>query len=565
MKILISIFAFLHVALFAFESQEAAKQQMHSDLEFFRATFNAQYAPLEWKGYYSNWDIDTAINKAQNEVQSKNSIKIKDYQRILKKFFTSLGDYHVHVMFYSTEASYFPIHFRGVDGHYYISRVDRFSFNDQKTLAIKPGDELMTYNDLPMDQAVRKFQEKEFNPYLTPTDISNSHRDFSLRLGALGHEIPQGAVTITVKHQATKEIKKYTISWLHQDERIANIIPKNAKGARPAIAQAAKKASLGKSMLYPKFIALQNSPFKMDRDTIGSRESFVPQLGEVVWSSNRDTCHFHAYIFKSPSGKLIGYVRIPHYSGSTEESQQFRNIIAQFENTTEALIVDQVNNPGGSIFYMYSLAACLANKPLIQPKHREAITQKEVYEAIETLDQFHDDLKAEEVFGKDIEGYKVTQEFYINYKKSMQFLLDQWNAGKTFTDPSYLFGIEAIKPDPATHYTKPILFLINELDYSCGDFMPAMLQDNHRATLFGAKTAGAGGFVLSAEHPNLFSIESFSYTGSIAQRADLNPIENLGVQPDIEYHITKEDLLHSYRGYARKLLEELEILLTPKS
>ena len=100
--------------------------------------------------------------------------------------------------------------------------------------------------------------------------------------------------------------------------------------------------------------------------------------------------------------------------------------------------------------------------------------------------------------------------------------------------------------------------LVNSLDFSCGDFFPAILQDNKRATILGTKTAGAGGYVLETSFLNLQGIAHFSYTGSIAFRLDGQPIENYGVTPDIVYNMTTYDLQNNYGQYTRTIQEALK-------
>ena len=130
-----------------------------------------------------------------------------------------------------------------------------------------------------------------------------------------------------------------------------------------------------------------------------------------------------------------------------------------------------------------------------------------------------------------------------------RFILSELKAGRRLTRPVHLFGMDKIAPHPQARYTKPILVLVNETDFSAGDFFPAILQDNGRAKIFGVRTAGAGGGVKSVEFPNQVGIAGLSYTWTIAERPNGQPIENLGVTPDIAYQITADDLRTDFSGY----------------
>lgn len=116
---------------------------------------------------------------------------------------------------------------------------------------------------------------------------------------------------------------------------------------------------------YVAWVHKSDSTILMERDGeedddedrfIGAKKSFVPALGEAVWNVSEDN-PFHAYIYLDSDGKRIGYVRIPHYGAGSHSAEKFAEIIKTFEEQTDALIVDQVSNPGGNFFYMYALAS----------------------------------------------------------------------------------------------------------------------------------------------------------------------------------------------------------------
>lgn len=208
------------------------------------------------------------------------------------------------------------------------------------------------------------------------------------------------------------------------------------------------------------------------------------------------------------------------------------------------------------MFYLYSLLASLSDSNMATPKHRITITPTNVRSAkkmLGPLASIRTSTQARLNLGSHISGYLVSHQTVQFMKRYFEFVIEQWSLGQLFTEPTHIFAVNHINPLSINVFTKPFLVLINELDFSGADFFAAILQDNERARLFGAKTAGAGGYVLSYKNNSILGIEQYRLTGSIAERTNLtaDPIENLGVTPDVAYEISIDDLQHNYRGYVK--------------
>lgn len=549
-------------------SASPIKEAMLRDLDFVYQTFQVRYAPADWKNKFSGWTLLAATEEAKAKVVALENPTLKDYQNILLGVFNSTMDYHVSVRFYSTEKATLPFQVLGVGNRYFVVWIDRSKL-PASTFPVQVGDEVVNFGGQKTDDVVKMIREK-VGHNVEETDQALAEYYLTRRARAAAHEVPKGPINITFQAKGD-EPRTLQLIWDYQPELIPSLeTPAGSfqlHGMKPT-----KKpfASLLDATMEPGFL-----PIIKDLDKkvaaanpfgIGARRSFIPTLGPKIWESSADN-HFYAYIYQTPDRKLIGYIRIAAYDGSTAETRQFLTIMQHMNQITDGLIIDQIHNPGGSVFYLYALVSTMATQPMKTPAHRMSLLQEDIAEVlpeIEQLKKVKNDDDAKKIFGGDsIEGYPADyqlSQFFLTY---LNFKVDQWGKGKTLTDPHFL-GLDQIMPHPEGTYTKPILIVVDQLDFSGGDFFPAIMQDNKRATIFGTRTAGAGGYVLSVQYPNIMGVQQFSVTGSIAERVNMNPIENLGVTPDIQYTLTEDDVRGGFRNYAQQIQKSMNELIEKK-
>lgn len=593
MKHLILTLLFFTITISNVKADEAStKEKMIFELDEIKSVFEIGYAPKAWKKKYCNWDLENEIEKSKQRVLQTSNITNKDFQKIVRDFFRSTKDYHVAVRFYSTEGAYLPIQIRGANGRYFITYIDRskLSYN---AYTIHLGDEVVLFDGRPTADVVAELQLEEFGISNSATDKALAEIYLTQRYGIMGQDVPRGPVSIQLR-QNGGQLNSYQLIWTYLPEKIENNLTNFdfflAAKQNHAVAHFNKPwmtphfdpfhGRLEKQVL--KYIIEKENEEDETKDEddlgdlnpheIGAKESYIPPLGKIWWKNPGKA--FHAYIFETEDRKLVGYLRIPNYEdcycGNLSFAElvfipELKNILSEFQDRTDALVIDQINNPGGSVFYMYSIASLLTDKSLSTPKHRMMINYTDVSAAVELstlLEKVKNDTQALKVI-QHLGGSPVTYQsaqFMLEY---CRFIISQWKAGKRLTDPFYLFGLDHINPNPDVRYTKPILLLINQLDFSCGDFFPAILQDNHRATIFGVQTAGAGGYVLPNKINSRFGIEGFRYTGSIAEREDKQPIENIGVTPDILYELKIEDYQYGFLNYKEAILNAVKEILKP--
>ena len=523
------------------------KQMMLSDLDSVKSMIQARYAPAGWKKDQYGWDLDAEITKAKAEIMASPDFGVKDYQALLKRLLNSMKDYHVSVSFYSTEMAYLPLTVTMAGGHYFISGINRKAL-PENVFPFKVGDELTSFDGKPVAQAVAELEKQAGMADVPDTYAALAAMFLTFRAGASGTPVPQGPVALGIRPAGAAEPAVYQMKWLYTPEYIA---------PQPYVTRGAPGLKIPMSWLGMMMVQEDAAPGSDQAAYgLGDKDGFLPDFGERTWTAPAGNS-FRAYVYKSPAtGRNIAFVRIPTYAVSDPEksAKDFAALVPELEQRSDALIIDETDNPGGIVLYLYALASMLTDRPLAVPQHYITLTQSDVAEAIKFIQQTASaktDADAQKLLGPDVAGYPVDYELLKNWTGFYLSTIKQWNAGKTVTDLLPVFGIASLKPAPV-HYSKPILLLTNQLDFSGGDFFPAIMQDNKRAATFGERTAGAGGVVKEyARDNNLLGVQSIHLTATIAQRAGGEPIENLGVVPDVPYKVTTADVQGGYAGYIK--------------
>ncbi len=533
---------------------KAANDTLNEDVTTYlygmKSVYRTQYAPAAWKKQFASYDLDAEFKTAIEAVQSRPELSLDDSRTIFKNFIYAMKDYHTSISFIATESATLPILVRGTETNLYIVNIDRTKL-PEATFPFAAGDELVSVNGKPAMEELAALQAE--TPANVPaTDKALAEATFFRRRASRGIHVPQGPITLGIKKKGSTDVSETQLIWDYTSEKIA---PRGTLSSSTLFANTSNKKIENQSGLFhPQMsVAAKDASNAETPFDLGAHKSFIPALGKKIWESSADSIYY-SYIYMTPERKLVGYIRISSYGEDDYEKAiaEFAKTIALFESTTDSMVIDQVNNPGGSVFYLYALSSFLSSSPVKTPLHRMSVSQADVAEALDILGKLaavKTDAEAQTLFAGALNGYPASYEFARFYQSYAQFIVSEWTAGRKLTRPYWIGGVDHINPAD-THYTKPILFLTNHLDFSGGDFMPATLQDNKRVTVFGSRTAGAGGYVQDVNLVNNVGIASFRVTASIAERVDGNPIENLGVQPDVVYEMTNEDFTQGFAPYA---------------
>lgn len=521
-----------------------APDQRLSDFQQLVNTVQRNYGPLELKKQTIGLDFDQDVADFKARIAAAKTDA--EYYQLLAGFLASLHDAHVSSEVPSTYAAKLGFLTDRVEGKALIDTIDRLRL-PETLFPFQRGDQLIALDGVPVEEIVAKnmIQANTGNP---ETTLRIATARITSRKQAAGFAVPKGIATVTVLPKGAAQPVTVTAVWITSGNPIVPLDDlQNLTDDTSALSTAAngdellkqiKQMDAFKSVMPRSFLA--DMP-KMGVNDLGSATSIfkLPDGAKLL-----DGFPVTAAIYQA-GGKNIGILRIPEYSDDGL-LEVLARALAIMEKQTDVLVLDQTNNPGGSVSLVSDIVGLFADKSFVDVNFKVRPSLR----WIDTINGITD--KINTMLAADPNDMAANA-----LKARFQYLGEEFRtslAEKRFlTNPISLnlsgsFGM--IQPNPDVRYTKPVLLLTNELDFSGGDAFPAIMKDNGRVTIFGAKTNGAGGNV--AEYgPLANSFFKFNLTESLMIRPNGSYVENNGVQPDVPYSITEDDFMNNYRGYVK--------------
>lgn len=526
---------------------------------------------------------------------------------------TASAAFPLHIK--GTEGRYF-ITGKNLEITYYMEEA-LFAFEDLESISqelidsferIAIGDEVIAMNGVPIKRVIEGIMEDQLSGDRSPTGSALAEEMLFTRFGKYGDEVPSGNFDITILHKGETTPATYTFPWFSAPEWIKDqnfqMLMKDqlaqfSFGTLDNSKTEKLKTSLAKfldkdfSVSIAKDLKMTGKKFKSkfsslkgseedkinddddDDDSITNEsddeedaeddddreKGFLPPLGKVIWETETNK-ELYAYLYENSNKQKIGYLYLSSFSYGGGEADEMINEMIKFLNriegdNAEMLVIDITNNPGGMVWFMYAVLSLITDQPLKLPTHEELLIPEDVYHAA-VLYKSLGDIKEEDFSsGETIQGYVVQPSIISDMRNHSLAIIKAWEEGKQLSPALPLSGLAEVMPHPKKQFNKPIVVLTDELDFSCADFFPAILQDNKRASVFGQRTAGAGGYVRFYPHTSRFGVKGFNMTNSIAYRLDGTPIESLGATPDFPYELTVRDLRENYSDYIKALDEVL--------
>ena len=551
---------------------EVRQNVMRETLYRIRDIYYQYYAHLEWKNEQRPHLIRDTYLEAEQAIADNPDMTKNDFRQKLFNFVNSTRDYHIAIRFYSTETSLLPFTVHSAEKKVFVGFLHPSTKEDPSYAGVSVGDQIVSWNGQDPYSVLEQIinLKSSNNP---ETDLRLSEFFMTSRFHSDRLPIEKGTFVVKFR-RGTQEFSR-ALTWKYTREEIPQETP-IYQSLVPVSLKRMSDLLFGSVQTYDdhlmKLVQLRDDLLAGDAPAPaapppenpfrpGGRISYVPKLGQTLWETEKSE-QFRAYIYLL-DGKTIGYFRVPSFmQPSKEQLAQIDKTLRTLQEKTDALVLDTVANPGGSVLFTYGIISRLVQEPAFVPPRQIFLNEEDGYSAAKTLREI---AKTQSGGTKEDEdddsGYEMGTSFLNALGDYSHFVLDQLRLGRNLTDPYPYQGISKINPHSKIQYTKPILMLIDGLDISCGDIFPIILKDSGRVTLFGTKTSGASGYLRNVKFPNQFGIDYVSVTFTKPFRKNGEPIENQGVEPDIEYSPTVEDLQGGFAKYRAAVNKAVQALL----
>ena len=270
----------------------------------------------------------------------------------------------------------------------------------------------------------------------------------------------------------------------------------------------------------------------------------TPATMKTMGLKGDETPGIYAALYKY-AGKTVFLLRSSTYYPQDYDGgvymKYYKALIADFQDLSDVMVLDQMHNPGGSFCAdFYNLFA----------KENDVQSVEQVRADRKWINDLYINWPKEEGPTSNPWDIKLLQTWGAIVEK-------HYDQGDFLTEPFALFAGSNYVILKEVTWTKPMIVLIDELAGSCGDMFPMLVKANKRAIMIGRKTMGLGGNVEEVGQLNHSRIHVSMTRGLFfpfhadGKYPTAEIVENNGVDPDIEYAHTVEDFRNGFTGYVK--------------
>ena len=527
---------------------QLATEQKVADFRHLAGLYAKQYAPYEWKLAVERFDLLDLGGWLDRVRATQDDL---DFYDLMIEYVARLNDAHDVYTLPSNFSATLSFNVDIYDGKVLVDSISRTRLPSSE-YPFQIGDELISVDGRDMESLIA-----ELSKYSTAANPRSTRRSAAGRIttrsqSRIPRAIELGDRAEVVIRRASGDPETYSLPWVKTGLAMTMVGPVPTPQSRGL---AAETASAVPDYLAP-LLELQNCELPEKAAVLGQGSRtpiFAMPAGFNQRLGRSPSDVFFSGTFQA-QGYRIGLIRIPNYSpaDTTAALAQFRREVAFFQESTDGLIVDQMRNPGGQVGYTNSLLQYLVPFPFRSLGFEIRATSYWVT-------RFSSALESARSRGAEPWIVRLTEAILQDIVAA-----NRENRGRTGPLPVDDVSLER---EPARDaggavlaYTKPLMVLVDEFSASGGDAFPATIQDNQRGPIFGMRTMGAGGSVVT------LGVGSYSEGSAGMTQALMNRkypivtseypaapyVENIGVRPDLEAdYMTRENLLNGGRAFVQ--------------
>jgi len=572
------------------------QQQRVSDLTQLASQYAKNYGPYEWKRDVQGFDL-MRLTPWLQRIQHSDDL---DFQEALIEYVASLNDAHDSIVFPTTFSASLPLSVDIYDGKVLIDGINRTLLpTAQYPFVI--GDEVVTFDGLPVMDVVRSFQKYTVAANQRTTDRLGAARLAIRSQQVMPHIYQLGdAAVLGIRLAATGATNNYSIKWVKSGIPLLSQgpLPSPVRGrGRMFLSTDGQDITAGLPGAAPTPVLFKIAETMSADDTLPDyMEPLRPLLNASVLKDYYSVLGFGARLptfampagfsdlslvvcstcvvragepifyffgtFTTATGTRVGFLRIPSMTPPVTSTAllQLDRAMALFNATTDAMVLDVMRNPGGSIAYTEGVAQRLIPHPFHTMGFEIRATGAWLFSFAAALTNAR---------ANPFTPPAILANLEANYTE----VFNAFSENRGRSAPVSLNSTGSLELQPAASaYTKPMLVLTDEFSASAADMLPAILQGNGRGPIFGWRTMGAGGSVVSFSGPafteSIFRITvSLMNRGEVITTPDFPPapyIENIGVRPDIQVdYMTRANLVSGGAPFVQAFVQAVESLVHP--